>query len=270
VGGPVAASRLPGGSLEAQEWMEMAWDPVAGLLVVAAGVLYAAGARRHPRRWPAGRSVAWAAGLLAVLGATQGWLPALESESFTAHAVQHALLGMVAPLLLALAAPVTLALQSADRTTQVALLRILRSRAVGVVTHPVVVWCVAGATLVAIYTTSLYELSVEDDLVHVGLHAHVLASGFLFCWTAVGVDPGPRRLPHPARVLFVLLAVPFHAIVAVTMAGDPERAAGAAVLWATGEVFGLVLTGIAVARWAAADDREAGRAQASDPAVSRR
>lgn len=82
-------------------------------------------------------------------------------------------------------------------------------------THPVVVWCVSGATLVALYTTSLLRLSAEHDLVHVAVHAHVLASGFLFCWTAVGVDPGPRRLPHPARVLFVLLAVPFHAVVAV-------------------------------------------------------
>ena len=119
-------------------------------------------------------------------------------------------------------------------------------------------------TLVALYTTSLLRWSEESGIVHAGVHAHVLASGFLFCWTAVGVDPGPRRLPHPARVLFVLLAVPFHAIVAISMIGDADRTAGAAILWGTGEVFGLVLTGIAVARWMAADDREAAR---SDPSA---
>lgn len=237
----------------------MVWDPVAGGLVVLAAALYGVGVRRHPRGWPAGRTAAWAAGLVAVAVATQGWLPANERESFTAHAAQHAVLGMAAPLLLALAAPVTLALQSADRTTQVALLKLVRSRPLAVVTHPVVVWCVSGATLVAVYTTSLLRWSQESDLVHVALHAHVLASGFLFCWTAVGVDPGPQRLPHPARVLFVLLAVPFHAVVALSMLGDADRAAGAGILWGTGELFGLVLTAIAVARWAAADDREAAR-----------
>jgi putative membrane protein len=244
----------------------MVWDPVAGVLVVAAAALYGVGVRRHPRGWPAGGTVAWTAGLLAVGVATQGWLPANERDSFTAHAAQHAVLGMAAPLLLALAAPVTLALQSADRATQVALLRIIRSRPVAVVTNPVVVWCLSGATLVAIYTTSLLRWSLESDLVHVALHAHVLASGFLFCWTAVGVDPGPQRLPHPARVLFVLLAVPFHAVVALSMLGDPERAAGAGILSGTGELFGLVLTGIAVARWAAADEREAARLTPSEPA----
>lgn len=248
----------------------MVWDPVAGVLVVGAAALYGLGVRRHPRGWPVGRTVAWAAGLLAVAVATQGWLPANERDSFTAHATQHAVLGMAAPLLLALAAPVTLALQSADRTTQVALLKIIRSRPLTILTHPVVVWCLSGATLVAIYTTSILRWSQESDLAHVALHAHVLLSGFLFCWTAVGVDPGPQRLPHPARVLFVLLAVPFHAVVAISMLGDADRAAGAGILWGTGEVFGLVLTGIAVARWAAADDREAARHTPSEsPAAGR-
>jgi cytochrome c oxidase assembly factor CtaG len=205
-----------------------------------------------------------------LLVATQGWIPASEEDDFTVHALQHALLGMAAPLLLALAAPVTLALQSADRPTQVALLRVLRSRPVAVVTHPVVVWCVSGATLVGLYTTSLLRWSNESDLVHVAVHAHVLAAGLLFCWTAVGVDPGPRRLPHPARLLFVLLAVPFHAIVAMPMLGDADRAGGAAVLWGTGEVFGLVLVAIAVARWAAADEREGARIASTGAGAPRR
>lgn len=248
----------------------MVFDSVAALLVVGAAVLYGVGVRRHPRGWPMGRTLAWGGGLVLVVVATQGWIPANEEERFTAHAAQHALLGMAAPLLLALAAPVTLALQSADRTTQVALLRMLRSRPVGVLTHPVVVWCVSGATLVGLYTTSLLDLSRESDLVHVAVHAHVLLSGLLFCWAAAGVDPGPRRLPHPARVLFVLLAVPFHAVVAMTMLGDPDRAAGAGILWGTGEVFGLVLTAIAVARWAAADEREGARIAASGAGAPRR
>ena len=50
-------------------------------------------------------------------------------DTFTRHMVEHVLLGMVVPFLVALAAPVTLALQAGGPATRRGLRRALHSRA---------------------------------------------------------------------------------------------------------------------------------------------
>jgi putative membrane protein len=246
-----------------------------GLLLAVAGaaVAYASGVRRlrqRGRRWPAARTAAFAAGLVAVALAGAG-ATGDESSSFTAHALQHALLAMVAPLLLALGGPVTLALQATARPTQVGLLRLVHARPVAVLTSPVVAWVLFGGSTVALYTTPLLEASLRSGLVHAAVHLHLLLVGCLFCWTVVGVDPLPNRMPHGGRLAAVLLALPFHAVVGLALVSSgsllaPDfytdlgaQHAGGAVLWATGELFGLAAAGIVLAQWMAADDREAAR-----------
>ncbi|HZB72551.1 MAG TPA: cytochrome c oxidase assembly protein [Acidimicrobiales bacterium] len=246
-----------------------------GLLLAVAGAAaaYAAGVRRlqvRGRRWPAGRSAAFAAGLVAVALAGAG-AAGDESSSFTAHALQHALLAMVAPLLLALGGPVTLALQATARPTQVGLLRLVHARPVAVLTSPVVAWVLFGGSTLVLYTTPLLEASLRSGLLHAAMHLHLLLVGCLFCWTVVGVDPLPRRLPPGARLAAVGLALPFHAVVGLALVSSgsllaPDfygdlgaQHAGGAVLWATGELFGLAAAGIVLAQWMAADDRESAR-----------
>ena len=246
--------------------VDWAPDPGALLLAGVSASLYTAGVRRLARRgraWPAVRSVAFGGAVVALVVATCSGLATHESDSFTVHAGQHALLAMVAPLLLALSAPLTLALQATHRPAQVALLRLLDSGPVAVVSHPVVVWAAWGATLVALYTTSLYDLSLRNEWLHATVHGHMLVVGGLFCWTAVGLDPGRHRLPDAARVLFVLLAVPFHAVVGLSLLGTPGRAAGVSIIWTTGELFGLMATAIVVARWMQVEERAAARAERS-------
>ena len=254
----------------------LALDPAAALVVIVAGGLYAAGLRRlaSRRRWPVGRSIAFAAGLVVVALATQSGLAGAEAERFSAHTVQHVLLGMVAPALLALGAPVTLALQAASRSTQVLLLRVLASAPLRVLTHPVAAWLVFGGSLVVLYFTPVLEQSLTHDAVHAAVHLQFLLAGGLFCWTAIGVDPVSWRLPHAARLLFVMLAVPVHAIVGLAVMGatsplaasfgtGPEaladqRVAGG-ILWATGDLFGIVLAGVVLAQWMGHEERVARR-----------
>jgi putative copper resistance protein D len=243
------------------------------LLVALAGGTYALAVRRlrrRGRRWPVGRSAAFAAGLLAVAVAGSG-ATGDESSSFTAHALQHSLLAMVAPLFLALGGPVTLALQASARPTQVALLRLLHAKPVAVLTSPVVAWVLFGGSTLVLYTTPLLEASLRSGLLHAAVHLHLLLVGCLFCWTVVGIDPLPHRLPHGARLAAVLLALPFHAVVGLALVSSGSllapafyddlgaQHAGGAVLWVTGELFGVVAAGIVLAQWMAADEREAAR-----------
>jgi putative membrane protein len=196
--------------------------------------------------------------------------------------VQHALLGMAVPLLAVLAAPLTLALQSSRAGTRSALRSALRSRPAHVLTHPVVAWALFGGGLVAIYLTPLLDLSARNDAVHLLVHAHVVASGALFLAVLVGVDPLPGRPPFGARLLAVLVAVPFHAVVGVALlsAGSPiapdayprltDQRTAAGLFWGAGELFTLAVAAVVVRQWwvgeqraAARDDR---RAAAAEPA----
>lgn len=237
--------------------------PIAGIVLA---VLYGGAARRLRLRarvrWPAVRVVPFAAGCAVLVAA------AFVSDSFAGHMTEHVLIGMVAPLLLALGAPVTLILQAGDGAW---LRRLLHTRAVRAATHPLVVLVVFAGSLVALVFSPLLEWSVRNDAVHALVHAHFFVAGFLFAATMVAVDPIPRPLPHGARLLAVLALVPFHAFVgvAVMTARSPlypltypsldDQRAAAAVLWSSGELLTLAVAAVVFSRWWAHDKREAAR-----------
>ncbi len=237
---------------------------------VAVALLVAAGVRRvaaKGRRWRTPRVLAMLGGAVAM--AASGLL---DTGRFSAHMLEHVLVGMVAPMLIATGAPATLALQAASPRTRTRLLRILHSRWLRTLTHPLVAWAVFAATPVAIYFTPLLDLTVRSAFVDVLVHLHLSVAGFVFFWPAVGTDPAPRPLPHGARVLYLLLAIPFHAFLGVALLSADEvlggadatwtladQRNGAAILWASGDLVGLVAGGIALWRWMDADERAAVR-----------
>ena len=253
------------------------------LLVVAAAALYLLGVSRlagHGRAWPRGRTVAFLSGLAVIAVATASGLDDYGRVLFSLHVVQHVLLGMVAPLLLALGAPVTLALQALGRTNQRRLLRALRAPPVAVVAHPLTAWLLFGGALVVLYFTGLLEASLRHHWVHALVHVHFVAAGCLFLARVVGVDPVPHALGFGARVLYVLVALPFHAFLGVAILSSDrvlaggwyehvvrrwgttalaDQRTGAGILWLAGELFGVVTTLVVVWRWMAADERAAAR-----------
>lgn len=273
--------------------VESALAPVAAALIVGCGVLYGIGVRRLHRRgrhWSARRTTAFTSGLAVLVIATQSGLAAYGHVLFSAHVAEHVLIGMVAPFLLALGAPITLALQASDRAVQVQLLRLLHSRPVRFVAHPVVAWLLFGLTLFGLYFTSLYELSLENHLVHHALHAHFLLAGAVFFWAVIGLDPVSHRIHHGFRLLLVMLTVPFHAFLGLAlMIGDEplargyyeliERPAGpslladqhlgAGLMWAVGDLTGLIAGAVVLAQWMAHDARAARRADAREDRLLR-
>lgn len=274
----VAIPPLSAGSLLTQ-WV---FDPTAVLLTASAAIAYAAGVRRLARRdrvWPRRRAVAFGAGIVALLIATTSGVAAYDTTLFSMHVVQHVLLGIVAPLLLTLGAPVTLLLQAATRPTQRNVLRVLRSRAVAILGHPLTAWLLFGLSLFVLYFSPIYEWSLDHRVVHAWVHVHFVVVGSLFFWTVLGVDPAGRRLPHGARLLLVLLTVPFHAFLGLALlsateplGGAPDAAlatwgvsalddqrAGAAVMWLVGDLIGLVAGGLVALDWFHADQRRARR-----------
>src|SRR5258708_3047379 len=119
--------------------------PLAGSALAASGLAYGWGVERLRRRGRAcavARTATFAAGLVVLAVALSSGIAHYDTTVFSLHMVQHLLLAMVGPPLLALGAPLTLALQAGSRPVQERLLRILHSRLVRIVTHPVVTWVV--------------------------------------------------------------------------------------------------------------------------------
>lgn len=254
-------------------------DPAALLVAVVAAGLYALGVvrlDRHGRRWPVGRAAAMGAAVAIGLVATQSGLARYEADRFWVHMVQHMMLGMTVPLLVVLSAPLTLALQSARPATRHTLRRALHTRTARVVAHPLVAWCLFGGGLVALYLTPLLGLSVRNDLVHVAVHGHVVASGVLFLAVLVGVDRLPGRPSFAARLLALLAAVPFHAVVglALIVAASPvapeaypdldDQRVAAGLFWGAGEIFTLVVAAVLVRQWWVVETRASGRDDRAD------
>jgi putative copper resistance protein D len=89
-------------------WLLLAdwrFDYLLGAAAIVAAGMYLTGVRRLHRRgdrWPAGRTVAWLLGCLLVVIATSSGLGRYAPSQFSIHMLAHMILGMCAPIMLAL------------------------------------------------------------------------------------------------------------------------------------------------------------------------
>jgi putative membrane protein len=63
------------------------------------------------KKWPVYRTIFWTAGIFLAIAAVAGPLAEMAHHYFQAHMLGHLFLGMLAPLLMAIAAPMTLTLE---------------------------------------------------------------------------------------------------------------------------------------------------------------
>ena len=186
-----------------------AWsfEPLVYAALVLAGGLYVAGCRRVPA-FPRRRAVAFLAGLAVCFLALAGPPAAYDTTLFSLHMVQHLLLVGVAAPLLALGAPVALAVRAARPPLRRRMVRVLHSAPLRVIGHPAVTWLLLGAVLFGTHFTGFYEAALESEPLHVVEHALYLSAAFLFWWPVVGADPGAHRLSYPARLAYIVLTMP--------------------------------------------------------------
>jgi putative copper resistance protein D len=185
--------------------------------------------------------------------------------------VQHLLLMNFAPILFALSAPVTLALQSSDRRTQQGLLKVLHHPIVEFVTNPVFVVLASYGTMIVYFLTPFYNFSLEHPLVHDLTHLHFLVSGCLFWWLVVGRDPSRWRLSYPVKLAILAVGIPVTAVLGVSLTGARDSIAplfhtvadtqrGGSILWIVGELTTFVAMAVIVYHWMRFEEREAVRA----------
>ena len=196
--------RMPGeltGSAYFSSW-DVNW-PVLGVLV-AIGALYVAGtircSRRQAARWPVNRTVVFLLGLLLFFGMTMSFLATYQQVLFWPHAVQIITLLMVVPLMLALGAPVRLAVDAGPAWLARGVAAVLKSRIAALVTFPAVVSLVFLATPFTVYFSPVYEASLRSRNSAWALSFALVAIGFFYYWTRLRLDPVPKEYPHLVSV----------------------------------------------------------------------
>ncbi|MGW4967681.1 cytochrome c oxidase assembly protein [Nonomuraea sp. NPDC004186] len=189
---------------------ELRPDTLILLCLALPAVGYLVGVRRVGD-WPLGRTLAWYAGLallaLVLLSGIGGYARAMLSV----QALQHVVLAVVAPLLLCLGAPLTLAARATTESSQYGDLGAwLRKRRLTFLALLPAAYMVAFPLL---YRTGWLAWSLAGHAAHLLTMALFLGGGLLVFWVLADVDPMPRPVSRPLRagllggVLLVQLAV---------------------------------------------------------------
>ncbi|ADB35514.1 conserved hypothetical protein [Kribbella flavida DSM 17836] len=228
-------------------------------------IVYAWAVQRLQRRgdtWSVGRFLCFAGG---VLGLTAAFALPLPGRAFTAHMTQHLLIGMLAPLLIVLARPLTLALRvlRPGRARQ-SLLALAHSRWSSFVQLLPVVAVLEVGGLWALYRTPLFAASQERPWLHAVVHGHVIVSGLLFAFVICQLDPVRRRYGLVPRAATVVLAGAAHAVLAKSLYASPppgttfaaaDLAVGAKVMYYGGDVVEILLAVVLALQWYSAEGR---------------
>lgn len=262
-------------------WWPLEIVPFVAVIVVSA--LYLFGVKKlHDEQinWPIGRTVSFVLfGNGTLFIATQGPLAYLDTTFLSTHMVQHMLLSMIAPIFLALGAPVTLLLRVTKGKVRKAIASILHSRFVKVLSFPLFAGFIYIINPWLLYFTGYYEATLTNSLLHNFNHLHFIMVGSIWTWALIGIDPMPR-MGFGLRLFSIFVTLPFHAFLGLTIMGQSDGIARAyyeslnlewgpgvladqqiagGLLWAAGDVIGLLLFLALAIQWSKDSEKEARR-----------
>ncbi|AKN17014.1 hypothetical protein B586_11370 [Mycobacterium haemophilum DSM 44634] len=266
------------------------FDSLIGAAAIALGIGYLAGfvwVRRAGNTWPVGRLVAWLTGCVALVFTSGSGVRAYGSAMFSVHMAEHMTLNMFIPVLLVLGGPVTLALRALPAAgdgqrpgPREWLTWLMHSPMTAFLSHPITAFILFVGSPYIVYFTPLFDTLVRYHWGHEFMAIHFLLVGYLFYWAIIGIDPGPRRLPYPARIGLLFAVMPFHAFFGIALmtmtsavgAGfyrsvnlpwlasiDADQHMGGAIAWGATELPVVIVIVALVAQWARQDRRVAVR-----------
>lgn len=199
-----------------------------------------------------------ATGIALLVAALTPRLSPFPPGDFRGHVYQHLLIGMYAPLALALAAPITLLLRSLPRRSGRIVGRALRSPLMRVLAHPVTALMLNLGGLVILYFTGVYVAIPENPVLHHLVHLHFLLAGYLFASAIAGPDPAPHRPSVPVRLVVVAVAVASHAVLSQLLFADvlvqvpvpvAQLQGAASLMYYGGDIAELLLALAMVTTW---------------------
>ncbi|WP_205093074.1 cytochrome c oxidase assembly protein [Thalassobacillus pellis] len=226
---------------------------------IAAFILYiyaAISSGQRFNKWPAYRIALWMLGTIFALLSVAGPLAKRAHMDFEAHMLGHLFLGMLAPLLMALAKPMTLALRALSVKYAKKLARILRSRPIIFLSNPLTATILNVGGLWVLYTTDLYMMMHQYLWLHLLVHMHVFLAGYIFTISLIYLEPTPHRYSYLYRSIILVIALAGHGILSKFIYANPpagvppdEARAGGMLMYYGGDAIDIVLVFLLCLHW---------------------
>lgn len=237
------------------------------VVLLAAAVLvggYLVGRRRivtgpGSGAWPVARTTSFMVGVALIVLMGTSFVAVYDDTLFWTRALQGVILLVVAPMLLAAGAPLTVAREVLPGRIRALLGRVRRSRPARILTLPPVVTLLLVAPPFLIYLTPLYAEMLRNKVVSGVVDVVLLTAGFVYVASRLRVDPVPRQDSYAVTLaisvvevisdgvlglvlwLGPLIAVSHYAALARTWGPDlrTDQVIGAGIWWIGGDLAGI-------------------------------
>lgn len=230
------------------------------LIFSSLAVLYSWGwwhLRRRGRQWPLWRTLLFCSAAFLVIIALSPPLMHWSHHDFRGHMVIHLVAGMIAPLGLVMAAPISLALKCLPSTWGRAWVWLMSWPLVRFLSHPITATLINIGGMYALYLTDFYSYMLHSSGVAWWLHWHFIIAGCLFTWAIAGPDPAPNRPSLALRFGVLFLSMVAHATLAKWMyryhfpSSLPleQVQQGAEIMFYAGELAEACLVYLLVRQW---------------------
>jgi putative membrane protein len=211
---------------------------------------------RRYKRWPLHRTICWTLGIIFALIALTGPLVNRAPMDFTAHMLSHLLLGMLAPLLMVVAAPMTLVLRTISIPLARVLSNLLRSWPSQFFTHPIVATFLNIGGLWLLYTSNIYALMHENIFIHLIVHFHLFLAGYLFTIAIVPFDSMIHRKSFLYRAIVLIIALAGHGILSKYIYAHPPEGVpidqaelGSMLMFYGGDIIDAIIIFLLCLQW---------------------
>lgn len=208
------------------------------------------------RQWPWYHTTCWISGNVLCLLAVAGPLAEASHQFFSVHMVAHLLLGMIGPLFMVLAKPVTLLLRSLPIKTARKVTTTLKKRPFHLLLNPLFTTVLNIGGLWLLYRTELFTLMHHSMLLYIDIHAHIFLAGYFFTASIIYIDKLHQGYSFLFRAIILILALAGHQILAKSFYGYPpssvekmEAEKGSMIMYYGGDVVDLVIIIIFCYQW---------------------
>jgi putative membrane protein len=208
------------------------------------------------RTWPLYRSLCMAIGMFCAAVSIIGPLAEKAHVSFIAHMFSHLLLGMIAPLFIVMAHPLTLLLRALSVSKARRLTSLLKMRFIHVLMNPFIAATLNIGGLWFLYTTDLYMLMHQYLWLFVFIHLHLFIAGYLFTASILSIEPTAPNHSYWYRSFVLVIALAGHGILSKYIYGNPPAGVplkqaedGSMLMYYGGDLVDLVLIFILCLQW---------------------
>lgn len=226
------------------------------LFLLVAYLVAVVSSNQSYKKWPLARIISMISGSAFAIVAVFGPLAELSHTWFPAHMIGHLFLGMLAPLLIVMASPMTLLLRTIPVPIARKVSRVLRSGIGRLTVHPIFTTILNVGGLWVLYTTELFSFMHQQPILYVFVHLHVFIAGYLFTASIIYVDLVSHRLSYLYRSIVLVLALAAHGILSKYLYVNPpvdipieEARVGSQIMYYGGDAVDLILIFILCMHW---------------------